>query len=803
MATTTIGELLLRLQTDGDRQTIDALQRIIRYTDNAGRSVRGFGSQTSLTSAISSSFNKVLKKMFAAFSLLTIIDKVTDAISYFVNIIKDGIKRGFDYNTNLEYTTAAIKALVGSEEVANEMTEKMIKLAAETPFQISHYAKAAKTLLGYGVAQDEILPTMEMLGNVAMGNETAFDRLALAFGQVIAKGKLQAEEVRQMVNQGFNPLKWIAKETGMEMSELQAKMKKGEITAEMVSDAFKLATSNTGRFKDTMEELSKTYKGQKEKIQEYGDIFWGNVTKPLQDFISQNIFPIILEGIKSLTKGVDSLYSNLGKAIGKIQDFFKAFIDGDPHKIYESLKKMIPEPLQNKLFDLYVISLKVRDGLKWMGEKAEKVLEYLKKNTAAAFDYWKTEIKENILPVMEDIIDAIEDMDWSEAKKSLDDLKEAFILIEPYLKMFAKLFIENFVETIKLGLKGVQTFIEYLPDAFAGAGEVIAGFVNSVTLVIAIFKGDMKTAKKAAEDMTGNVIKANDKLSSSTVLSWTKMGAHILTSVAKMNINTKTYFGKITGNGILKTMELVGNIDTYYARMKQIVFGGMASMYTTTATKMSNIKSKMSADWSNIKTTISKRLTDAKNKLAAIMAAFYTITKNKINDVKKWWNGLKTSIKNALNFSLWTSGKNLIQSFIDGFKSKFQSLRNAASSAAGIVKNFVGWFSPTKEGAGKDSDKWIPNLMDMLAQGFYDSKNKLASAAGYASGIISQGLAGISTTPGNLGLAGAAGGFTTTNTDNKKYVINVYADNRTNGRQVGKDLVAELNSLGILTHKEI
>lgn len=803
MATTTIGELLLRLQTDGDRQTIDALQRIIRYTDNAGRSVRGFGSQTSLTSAISSSFNKVLKKMFAAFSLLTIIDKVTDAISYFVNIIKDGIKRGFDYNTNLEYTTAAIKALVGSEEVANEMTEKMIKLAAETPFQISHYAKAAKTLLGYGVAQDEILPTMEMLGNVAMGNETAFDRLALAFGQVTAKGKLQAEEVRQMVNQGFNPLKWIAKETGIEMSELQAKMKKGEITAEMVSDAFKLATSSTGRFKDTMEELSKTYKGQKEKIQEYGDIFWGNVTKPLQDFISQNIFPIILEGIKSLTKGVDSLYSNLGKAIGKIQDFFKAFIDGDPHKIYESLKKMIPEPLQNKLFDLYVISLKVRDGLKWMGEKAEKVLEYLKKNTAAAFDYWKTEIKENILPVMEDIIDAIEDMDWSEAKKSLDDLKEAFILIEPYLKMFAKLFIENFVETIKLGLKGVQTFIEYLPDAFAGAGEVIAGFVNSVTLVIAIFKGDMKTAKKAAEDMTGNVIKANDKLSSSTVLSWTKMGAHILTSVAKMNINTKTYFGKITGNGILKTMELVGNIDTYYARMKQIVFGGMASMYTTTATKMSNIKSKMSADWSNIKTTISKRLTDAKNKLAAIMAAFYTITKNKINDVKKWWNGLKTSIKNALNFSLWTSGKNLIQSFIDGFKSKFQSLRNAASSAAGIVKNFVGWFSPTKEGAGKDSDKWIPNLMDMLAQGFYDSKNKLASAAGYASGIISQGLAGISTTPGNLGLAGAAGGFTTTNTDNKKYVINVYADNRTNGRQVGKDLVAELNSLGILTHKEI
>lgn len=803
MATTTIGELLLRLETEGDRQTVNALQRIMRYTDNAGRSVRGFGTQTNLTSAISSSFNRVLGKMFAAFSVLTIIDKVTDAIGYFSDKLWEGVKRGFEYNTNLEYTTAAIKALVGSEKVANEMTEKMVKLAAETPFQIQHYAKAAKTLLGYGVAQEEILPTMEMLGNASLGNAAAFDKLSLAYGQVMGKTKLQAEEVRQMINQGFVPLEFISKNTGIAMSDLQAKMKKGEITAKMLKDAFISATTGTGRYKDTMDALSNTYKGQSEKIQEYGDIFWGKVTKPLYDFSASVVLPTILSGVKKLTAGVDVVYGRLGNTTPKIIGFFKAFIDGDPHKIYVALKDMIPEPLKDKMFNLYVISLKLRDGLKWVKEKAEIALNYLKDNTESAFKYWKTEVKTQILPVMKDIIDAIQKMDWSDVKKGLSDLKTAFITTEPYIRMFAKLFIKDLVEAAKAGWKAVKVFVDYLPDAMAGAEEVIAGFVNSVTLVIAIFKGDMKTAKKAATDMTGNVTKAMNKASTSTVKSWSTMATNVLVSVAKMNINTKTKFGEMTGYGILKSMDMAANVGKANNAMKNKVALAMASMYTTTKNKMSSIKSVASAGWAYVRNRISEYMTSAKTKLTAIMVSIHTATSGKIQSIKNLWNGLKTSIKKILSFSLWQSGRNLINSFIDGFKSKFQSLKNAASTAASYISKYLKWMSPTKEGEGKDSDKWIPNLIDMMAAGFYKSKNKLSNAAGYASGIIANGLTGINTTPGNLGLATAGGGFNTTNNSSKNFVINVYADNRTNGRKVGKDLIAELNDKGILTHKGI
>lgn len=803
MATTTIGELLLRLETEGDRQTVNALQRIMRYTDNAGRSVRGFGTQTNLTSAISSSFNKVLGKMFAAFSVLTIIDKVTDAIGYFVDKLGEGIKRGFEYNTNLEYTTAAIKALLGSEEKANVLTNKLIELAAETPFQLQHYAKATKTLLGYGEAQENILPDMEMLGKIAMGDGVAFDRLSLAFGQVMAKGKLQAEEVRQMINQGFNPLKIIAQETGIKMTDLQEKMKKGEISADMVRMAFIKATTGTGRFANTMEALTNTFKGQKEKIQEYGDIFWGKVTKPLYDFSASVVLPTILSGIKKLTAGVDVVYGRLGNTTPKIIGFFKAFIDGDPHKIYVALKDMIPEPLKDKMFNLYVISLKLRDGLKWIKDKAEIVLTYLKDNTEAAFKFWYNEVKLKVVPVMKDIIDHIQKMDWSDVKQGLIDLKDAFVLAEPYIKMFAKLFIKDLVEAAVAGWNAVKTFVDYLPDAMAGAEEVISGFVNSVTLVIAIFKGDMDTAKKAAKDMTGNVITAMDKASTSTVKSWSEMATNTLISVAKMNINTKTKFGEMTGYGILRSMDMAANVGKANTAMKNKVALAMAAMYTTTRDKMSSIKNVAKAGWAYVRNRISEYMNSAKTKLTAIMVSIHTATSGKIQSIKNLWNGLKKSIKNILNFSLWQSGRNLINSFIDGFKSKFQSLKNAASTAASYISKYLKWMSPTKEGEGKDSDKWIPNLIDMLAQGFYKSKNKLSNAAGYASGIIANGLTGINTTPGNLGLATAGGGFNTTNNSSKNFVINVYADNRTNGRKVGKDLIAELNDKGILTHKGI
>jgi tape measure domain-containing protein len=863
MATTTIGNLLLRMEVQGDRRVLTALQRVERRTTDAGRSVRNFGGSANSARGFLGGFNISLKDMIAGFAGLKIISWVTDALGYFVDKLKSGIKAGFEYNTILEYTTSAIEALVGSEKLANELTEKMIILAAETPFQIQHYAKAAKTLLSYGVAQEEILPTMEMLGNVSGGNASAFDKLALAFGQTTAKGKLQAEEVRQMINQGFSPLQWIVKATGIKMEDLQAKMKKGEITTKMVTDALKLATGETGRYGDVMEKLSKTYKGQKEKIEEYGNMFWGKVTKPLQDFIASNVFPVLLDSIKKLTAGVDVVYGALGKAIPKVIDFFKAFKSGDPHEIYESLKKLIPKSLQKHLFDVYVNTLKFRNALVWLKDKAKIAYDYLKENTKAAFNYWLDKVKKEIVPIIKDIIDKFKNMDFKKAKEGLKKIEDAFVRVEPYLKWFAKWLIDDLVVAARIGWEAIQDWVDNIEENLPMVESYFAAAVDGISIVLALMKGDFDGAWEATKSFFDNTKDGSDSMRKTVTKNTTVMAESVLEGIADMNIRSGNIFGYMTGTGIKKSLEMGKGVKSntddmrykstgFIASLKDVsdskfdsmktnaindsnemmskvgvaisalkstsdskfsslktnavnkstemrtkVVSAVAALSSTSKSKLDNMKSSISSKWNSMKTNAKNTWTFLKDSVIGILKALVSGIGNKVNSVKKKVDEIKTKIKDTFKFSLYQSGRNLIGSLIDGIKSKFRALRSAASSAASTISDYIRWFSPTKKGAGKDSDKWIPNLMKMMIHGFKDYRGKLANAAGSVSNSIASSLSG--TSSGIPGIATASAGSYIS--PNNSIILNVYADSRTNGRSVGKQLVRELNDLGILTHK--
>ena len=912
MATTTIGDLLLRMEVNGDRQVLTALQRIIRYTDNAGRSTRDFGNASRTANSASSIFNSTLKKMAGVFAALKIADIAGDAIMYFVNIIKDGIKTGLDYNTNLEYTTAAIEALVGSTKTANKLTEQMIILAAETPFQITHYAKASKTLLGYGVAQEDVIESMEMLGNISIGNATAFDRLSLAYGQVISKGKLQAEEVRQMVNQGFNPLKFIAEETGETLGELQERMKAGKVSSDEVTKALQRATSGTGRFKDTMDALSNTYKGQSQKIKEYGEIFWGKVTKPLYDILASKVLPLALTGIKKLTASVDVIYNALGKVIPKVVNFFKAFVAGDTHAIYESLKNLIPKEFQNLLFKAYVIILKLRNGLGFLADKAEVAFNKLKSKAGDALNYFKDMFESKALPAIEDMINALVKMDMKPFLDVFNVLKNYLKSLEPTIEKVAKFFINLFINSMTEGSKIIKFFADNLGtiiDNIISFGSILKGLYDgAIKIVLDGLKGfDMKTIKKAWDDFKQSLSGIEPLLKALgvivgvvySVLEGLRLGAlkgiiasfdnvvavvlNVLTALSNfigfliygfsaiftgetekmdkywnlmwqsiiealknaglaildviVGIVTgvidffKLLYDKLIGHSIIP--EMVNGIINWFKKLPQALVNVVSNVYDSVKNKFNSMKNTVVSIASSIYSGITSKFSSMKNTVVSIVSSIYsgvrdkfnsvkstassifssiyntikskvtsmrTIINDKVNSIKTVFTGLKTSAKSILNFSLYNAGKNLIQSLINGIKSKIQSVKNTVSSISSTVKNYLGWTSPTKEGAGKDSDKWIPNLMNMMLNGFKEYKKKLANAANMASSNISAGLSGMANGI-SKGIPGIATATTGNVSSSNAIVLNVYADSMTNGKAVGKQLIKELNDLGVLTHK--
>jgi tape measure domain-containing protein len=161
----------------------------------------------------------------------------------------------------MEMLEASFTTMLGSAGKATSLMTDLKKMAAVTPFETTDLANAAKTLLQFGVTSKDLIPTLQMLGDASGGSNARFSSMALVFGQIQSMGRLMGQDLLQLINAGFNPLQEISRKTGESMAVLKDKMTKGAISADMVSEAFKSATSEGGKFYKGMDTASKTLEG--------------------------------------------------------------------------------------------------------------------------------------------------------------------------------------------------------------------------------------------------------------------------------------------------------------------------------------------------------------------------------------------------------------------------------------------------------------------------------------------------------------------------------------------------------------
>ena len=161
-----------------------------------------------------------------------------------------------------EMQNTAFSVILGGEEAAKGLIDDIANYSKKTPYEKLGLGDAAKTMLGFGIAQEKIMPNLKMIGDIAMGDANKMNSLALAFSQIQLAGKLQGQDLMQLINAGFNPLGVIAQQTGKSMSELKDEMAKGAISAQMVEDAFRAATEEGGQFYGMADKMSETVGGK-------------------------------------------------------------------------------------------------------------------------------------------------------------------------------------------------------------------------------------------------------------------------------------------------------------------------------------------------------------------------------------------------------------------------------------------------------------------------------------------------------------------------------------------------------------
>ncbi len=189
--------------------------------------------------------------------LITVVTRLGAAL---VSI--ESVKALFNIGVEAEQTNTKFEVLLGSAAKGKALLDQLTQYANFTPYSGAGMNKAAETMLGFGIVQERIMPNMKMLGDIAMGNEEKLGSLSLVYSQIMATGKLMGQDLLQLINTGFNPLQTISDQTGLSMGVLKERMEKGAISSAMVSEAFRIATSEGGRYYNMAQKMSETAGGK-------------------------------------------------------------------------------------------------------------------------------------------------------------------------------------------------------------------------------------------------------------------------------------------------------------------------------------------------------------------------------------------------------------------------------------------------------------------------------------------------------------------------------------------------------------
>lgn len=211
----------------------------------------------------------------------------------------------------MEKQHIALQSILGDMQNANTMFNQIKELALNSPFTFSELNRDVKQLAAYGVEYDQLYDTTKRLADMSSGLGVSFDRIALAFGQVQARGWLDGKELRQIAYAGIPLLdklsKFYSKQEGRNVStsEIKTRISNREVSFDDVKSIFWQMTDAGGQFYNMQQTLSETLLGRYNKLKDAWEIM-------LSDFadgksVIGGTFKFILDQVTNLVQLMHTL----------------------------------------------------------------------------------------------------------------------------------------------------------------------------------------------------------------------------------------------------------------------------------------------------------------------------------------------------------------------------------------------------------------------------------------------------------------------------------------------------------------
>ena len=659
-----------------------------------------------------------------------------------ISIVQQNSKRlGVESPQDIEKLTKS--AIILSDAFEFETLES-IKAVSSLVQAFGIDAEYAFDLIAKG-AQEGLNVSDDLIDTV---NEYAMQFDALGFS---------VEEMFSMLKNGAESGTFMVDKAGDSIKEFNIRAKDG-------SEASKEAFTSLGLNADNM---TKSFaQGGETARKAFDDVTTAllNIEDPIkQNQIGVSLFGTMWEdmevkGMKALLN-VDDAAKNAKGTIEKIDevkyDSFSEFLTGIGRQLETVLLPATVE-FYDKLMELSSLAFDnlkeinfgeiKTDAFNAITEALDNLLNGKLDVLVESLKNAGTVISETLGPAFQSIWETIQEMDWEPLLTSLDRIRDNIInnvvpAIQPLLAALGLLVA--FLTGVLFG--AIEGLIKMLPNVINAFLNVQTALSSILGIITGIFTGNWDLIKSSTIEFVTSVKNVIDSYFNAildfitgfvsgiigffqnlydvlvghsiipdmvkAILQWfTTMlnsGKAIVSTIVNTVINL---FNSLKSRAIAIWSALKSGVVSVISAIKSFVVSGFNAMSSTAKTIASSIYNTVTSAFKRMASGINSALSTAKN-----------FVSNCINSMKNTIKGLATG--------LYQSGRNAMSMFGKGISSMLGSLKEKAKAAANVVKDFLGFSSPTKEGPASNSDEWMPNMMQMFADTMVKAMPKVKNAS--------------------------------------------------------------------------
>ena len=197
------------------------------------------------------------------------------------------------------------EVLTGDAAKGAKLFKDIQKFASRTSFDLTSAADATKSLLAAGVGDSDVMNTMQLLGDLAMGDANKLGFLSKAYTDVMNKGKLQGQEIRQFAENGVGLVGALASSMNKTNAEILKMSEAGQISFADMKKALESLTGPGGRFFGMMARINETFTGQ-----------WNSLVENIQTF-GRDLGALVLPKLTAIVAETNKLltaFNSLGDA---------------------------------------------------------------------------------------------------------------------------------------------------------------------------------------------------------------------------------------------------------------------------------------------------------------------------------------------------------------------------------------------------------------------------------------------------------------------------------------------------------